>query len=360
MKNLYLIMVCLFIISCSKEEEKILPEKRDLTESVYSSVTIQPDSLYEVYAIVAGILDKNLVEEGAIISKNDALIQIINNTPKLNAQNAKLSLNLAIENYNGNAAILEGIKEEIIAAKLKYKNDSINYFRQKNLWEQNIGSKVDFDTKKLNYQLSSNNLLLLKSRYNRTENELKTAVKQAQNNYETSLIATKDYTVKSTINGKVYALYKNAGEIITTMEPLASVGSATDFIIEMLVDEVDIVKIAEDQMVLITLDAYKDDVFTGKVSRILPKKDERNQTFVVEALFENPPKKLYPGLSGEANIVIANKKDALTIPKEYLTDNTKVKTDNGLIEISIGLQNMDFVEVTSGITKGTYIYKPEK
>ena len=359
-KNLCLVIVSLFFITCSKKQEKILPEKKDLTESVYSSVTIQPDSLYEVYAIVAGILDKNLVEEGAIITKNSALIQIINNTPKLNTQNAKLSLNLAKENYNGNAAVLAGIKEEIIAANLKYKNDSINYFRQKNLWDQKIGSKVDFDTKQLNYQLSSNNLQLLKSRYNRTENELKTAVKQAQNNYKTSLIATKDFTVKSKINGKVYALYKNTGEIITTMEPLAAVGSATDFIIEMLVDEVDIVKIIEDQQVLITLDAYQGEVFTGKVTKILPKKDERNQTFVVEALFDNPPKKLYPGLSGEANIIIATKNEVLTIPKEYLIDENKVKTDDQLVEIVIGLQNLEFVEVISGITEDSYIYKPKE
>ena len=40
------------------------------------------------------------------------------------------------------------------------------------------------------------------------------------------------------------------------MEPLASIGSATDFVIEMLVDEVDIVKISKDQKVIITLDAY--------------------------------------------------------------------------------------------------------
>ena len=360
MKKLCLIIISLFFIACSKEQEKILPKKMDLTESVYSSVTIQPDSLYEVYAIVAGILDKNIVQEGELVAKNQALIQIINNTPKLNTQNAKLALNLARENYEGNAAILDGIKDEIIAANLKYKNDSINYFRQKNLWEQNIGSKVDYDTKQLNYQLSSNNLQLLKSKYNRTKNELITAVKQAQNNYETSLIATKDFTVKSKINGKVYALYKNAGEIITTMQPLAAVGSETDFIIEMLVDEVDIVKIMEDQKVLITLDAYKDQIFLGKVSKILPKKDERNQTFVVEAIFDNPPKKLYPGLSGESNIIIATKKNILTIPKEYLIDKNKVKTDKQLVEIALGLENMEFVEVISGITEDDYIYKPKE
>lgn len=360
MFNKYLVvLVLLFSFSCKDNKEKIKPVARDLTESVYSSVTIQPDSLYQVYAIVAGILDKNLVEEGYMVSKNQAIMQIINNTPKLNTQNAKLSLELARENFNGSAAILSGIEDEILAATLQYKNDSINYFRQKNIWEQNIGSKVEYDTKKLKYQLSSNNLNLLKSKYNRTKNELKTAVKQAENNYKTSLIATKDFTLKSKINGKVYSLNKNQGEIVSTMEPLASIGSATDFLIEMLVDEVDIVKISKNQKVIIGLDAYKDEVFTGKVSKIYPKKDERNQTFLVEAIFDKAPKTLYPGLSGEANIIISTKKDVLTIAKEYLFEGNKVITDDGEITIETGLQNMDFVEVLSGISEESNIYKPD-
>ncbi|MBQ0787067.1 MAG: efflux RND transporter periplasmic adaptor subunit [Oceanihabitans sp.] len=356
----YFILVILFsILSCSKKEDKILPTEQDLTESVYTSVTIQPDSLYQAYAIVAGILDKNIVEEGDNVKKDEAIAQIINNTPILNTQNAKLSLDLAKENYNGSAAILSGIKEEMEAAILKYKNDSITFFRQQNLWKQNIGSKAEFDAKQLNYQLSQNNLAVLKNKYNQTKNQLNTSVKQAQNNYQTSLISTKDFTVKSAIHGKVYALYKESGELVNTMEPVAAIGSASTFIIEMLVDEVDIVKIIKNQDVLITLDAYTGKVLQGKVSKIYPKKDARNQTFKVEAVFVNPPEVLYPGLSGEANIVISKKENILTIPRSYLINNHQVKTEDGLTSITTGLENMEFVEVLSGITKNTYIYKPE-
>jgi len=353
------ILFCFVAIACSQKQDKVLPIKTNLTESVYTSVTIQPDSLYQVYAAVAGILNTNFVEEGDTITKGHPLLQIINSTPKLNAQNARLSLKLAKENYNGSAAILGSIQDEIKAAKLKLKHDSVNYFRQKNLWDKNIGSKIQFDTKKLNYELSSNNLKLLQNKFDRTKNELYTALEQAQNNYRTAMINTKDFTVKSKIDGKVYALYKEPGEVVTTMEPLASVGSAHVFIIEMLVDEVDIVKIMKGQDVLVTLDAYNSMVFTGKVSKILPKKDERNQTFKIEALFDNPPQVLYPGLSGEANIIIANKNDVLTIPKEYLIDDNKVKTDEGIVTITIGLQNMEYAEVLTGLTENTYIYKPE-
>jgi len=358
-KHIFFILILFIFFSCNNKSEMIYPQKMDLAESVYGSVTIQPDSLYQVYAVVSGILDKNLVEEGDIVKKNQPLILIINSTPKLNAQNAKLSLELAQENYQGKDAILSSIQDEINSAILQYQNDSIYFFRQKNIWEQNIGSKAEFDAKQLKYQLSLNNLNLLKSKYIQTKNELETALKQAKNIYKTSLIATKDFTVTSKINGKIYALYKNQGEIISTMEPLAAIGSSTDFIIEMLIDEVDIVKIAVGQKVIINLDAYQGQVFPGEVSKIYPKKDERNQTFMVEALFDEAPDKLFPGLSGEANIVIATKKDVLTIPKDYLTEGNKVKTDDGLQSIETGLENMDYVEVVSGISEETNIYKPD-
>ncbi len=358
-KKILFISIVFIVFSCSQEKDRINPVRMDLSESVYSSVTVQPDSLYQVYAIVSGILDRNLVEEGDIVAKDKPVIQIINSTPKLNTQNAKLSLDLAQENYKGRATILSSIKDEISAALLQNRNDSINFYRQKNIWDQNIGSKAEYDAKQLKYQLSSNNLNLLKSKYDQTKNELETALNQAENRYRSALITTKDFTVTSKINGKIYALYKNQGEIISSMEPLAAIGSASDFIIEMLIDEVDIVKIAVGQKVVISLDAYQGEVFQGKVSKIYPKKDERNQTFMIEALFDEAPEKLFPGLSGEANIIISTKENVLTIPKEYITDDHKVKTDDGYISIETGLQNMDLVEVVSGITQETSIYKPE-
>ena len=359
MKNTIFIGTLLAFCSCSGRQEKVLPTVRDLTESVYSSVTIQPDSLYQVYAIVSGILDVNLVEEGDLVSKNEQLFQIINTATKLNTKNAQLALTLAKENYNGRAAILNSIQDEIDAAELKYKNDSINYYRQKNLWEQQIGSKVQYDTKKLNYQLASNQLGLLQSKYERTKNELLTAVKQAENNYLNATVTTKDFEIKSKINGRVYALYKEPGEIITSMEPLATIGSRDRFVVELLVDEVDIVRIALGQEVLINLDAYGDSIFKGKVSKIYPKKDERNQTFTVEAVFIDQPKVLYPGLSGEANIIILKKEKVLTLPKTYLFNGNKVKTDQGFVIVKTGLQNMEYIEIRSGINEDTYVYKQE-
>ncbi|MGF1557862.1 MAG: efflux RND transporter periplasmic adaptor subunit [Flavobacteriaceae bacterium] len=352
--------IVFLLISCGEGQEKILPQKTSLTESVYSSVTVQPDSLYQVYAAVAGILDNNLVEEGDLVKKGTPLLQIINNAPKLNADNALLNLQLAKENYSGGSAVLGSLEDELQAATLSLKNDSINYFRQKKLWQQEIGSKVQFENRKLAYELSQNKLRVLESSYERTKNQLATQVQQAQNNYRTAQIATEDFTVESKINGKVYALFKNPGEIVNSMEPLAAVGSASRFIIEMQEDEVDIVKLSTGQKTMITLDAYASQVFEAEISKIYPRKDERSQTFTVEAIFKDTPKKLYPGLAGEGNIVIAQKENVLTIPKTYLIGGHTVMTENGIVDVKTGLENLGHVEIVEGIDARTYIIKPQE
>lgn len=358
--RLLLFLVTLILWSCGSGTESVHPKKSTLVESVYASALIQPDSLYAVYSSVAGILDKQFVDEGDTVVNGSSLFQIFNKTPALNRENAKINLQQARNDYNGSAAVLDGLQKEILTALLKLQNDSVNYERQERLWQQEIGSKAEYDIKKLNYELSMNNLKVLQNNYDRTKSELKNRVRQASNAYEAAIVSTKDFTIASKINGRVYAIYKNIGEIITTMEPLASIGSGDIFLIELLVDEVDIVKLKTSQKVIIKLDAYADEIFEGRIHKIYPKKDERSQTFKVEAVFDNAPYKLYPGLAGEANIIVTEKENTLTIPLEYLMKNNTVKTTEGEILVKVGAKNLKEIEILSGIDENTEILKPEE
>lgn len=360
MKAVFLILVFFMAYSCSKEAEKTTPQRARLVESVYSSATIQPDSLYMAYATVMGILERNLVEEGETVQAGTPIIQLINIAPALSVENAKLALQQARDNYSGNSALLNSLEKEIRAASLKVLNDSINYVRQKKLWEQNIGSKVEYENRKLAYELSSNNLQLLKNEYDRTERALSIQVRQALNTYKTSKFSSGEFTVNSKINGMVYTLYKNPGEIVNTVEPLALIGSATNFIIELMVDEMDIVKLEVGQKTLLTLDAYGSQVFEATIKKLYPAKDERTQTFKIEAVFINEPPKLFPGLAGEANIIIAEKQDALIIPRDYLLDENRVLTENGPVAIVTGLRDLNNIEIISGIDENETIYKPKQ
>ena len=101
-------------------------------------------------------------------------------------------------------------------------------------------------------------------------------------------------------------------------------------------------------------------VFQAHVDKIIPKKDERSQTFKVEALFADAPEQLYPGLAGEGNVIVGNTERALTIPRSYLINGNRVRTDEGMVQVSVGLGNLEYVEILGGLSEETAILKPEE
>lgn len=354
------IIVILFISGCTSTEESIQPEIKSITESVYASVAIQPAEAYQVHSAVTGIIDRIYHEEGDTIRKGDPVLQIINTNPELNLENAKLSLDMAQKAYSGGSNVLKELEDEIEIAQLKLTNDSINFVKQRNLWEKNIGTQNTYETRELAYNTSKSKLAILLNRYQRTKDDLRIQLEQAENNYKNALNKKEEHLILGLIDGRIYSLLKEPGEMVSPQEPLAIIGKTNDFIIEMSVDEVDIAKLELDQTVIVALDAYPDQSFEAKVSKIYPQKNTATQTFTVEAVFDKQPTKLFSGLSGEANIVISTKTNALVIPRTYLTTEGEVQTDEGLIKVETGLMDLQMVEILSGIGADTNIYLPKK
>ena len=357
-RSFLMLLGFLFLQSCSDKSEKTKPAIGTMTESVYASVTIQPEDIYDVYTAAPGILENIFVNEGDTVAEGQILAQITASDPKINIENATLSLELARENYKGKATILSSIADEITSNEKQLILDSLNYFRQKSLWEQNIGSKYELENKKLKYELTFNNLDVLRKKYQQTRLELENSYKQSQVALKKAESNFSDYFIKAKINGKIYSLLKNEGELINLQEPLAQIGKSNSFLLEMLIDEVDIAKVELGQLALITLDAYPGEVFEAVITKIYLLKDNRTQTFKVEGKFRQPPKMLYAGLSGEANIILTEKKNTLTIPLEYLIDENKVKTADGEIKVQVGMKNIERAEIISGIDTATVIIKP--
>jgi multidrug efflux pump subunit AcrA (membrane-fusion protein) len=357
-------LVLVFLFSnCSEQNEKIKAKRTKMTEFVYASVFVEPKGAYNVYASVNGVIDEVYVEENQSVVQGQTLARITNQIPLVNVEKAKLNTSLAEQNYSRQKDVLSTMKNDINSARRTLEIDSINFKRQERLWEQNIGSQSEYDSRKLNYDLARNNLTTLLEKYRITEkdlqNQMKTQIKLARNSLKSSEVNNQEFEIKSKIDGKVYAVYKNPGESVLMQEPIAKIGQRDTFIIEMEVDEVDIARISIGQLVLINLDAYEDNVFESKIDKIYPQKDIRTQTFLVEARFLNPPDILYPGLSGEANIVISEREDVLTIPLDYLFNGNTVLTESGEIDVLTGIKNMKRVEIISGIDSTTFIIKPE-
>lgn len=348
-------LALIFLISCKGKKETIYPEHRDIVESVYASATVKAQNQYNAIAPVAGLLLSNLVKEGDTVKAGQLIAQIDNTNPALNAENARLALEQAQKNRS---RTLDELDAQISTASEQHRLDSLNYFRQKELWAKNIGTKSQLETRKLAFDASGNNLRALRSRYIQTKNQLSTAIDQASNNYSITSRSSGDFNITSKINGRVYALNYEPGELVTTQKPVAVVGDAGNFVLEMTVDEVDISRILIGQKAVLTLDAYRNELYEAEIVKIYPSLDSRSQSFIVEADFTKSPGRMYPGMSAEVSIIIGEKKNVLVIPVDYLTKDGKVLTENGEIAVKTGIRNLEMVEILNGIDKTTKLIRP--
>lgn len=349
----------ILVQSCKEKGETIKPEIKQLTESVYASANVVPSNLYKVYPEAVGTLEQVFIEEGDTVILGQELATISSDQPTINAANAKLRKELSEANISSSASAITRINQELLTATEQLKLDSLNYWRQQRLAEKEIGSEMDLENIRLKYQSTQNRVASLKSQLAETERELSSALKVSRNEWNSALARLEDYTIRSKMKGKVYAINYEAGELVSSQQVFALIGERDEFVIELMIDEVDIARVKLDQKVILSLDAFSGQVFEAMISKIYPTKEERTQTFRVEATFKKKPESLYNGLSGEANIIISESEDVLTIPLEYLSSTGTVTTKSGEeITVETGRKNMQMVEILSGLDSNAVLVKP--
>lgn len=169
-----------------------------------------------------------------------------------------------------------------------------------------------------------------------------------------------DYNVRSEVNGKIYSILKEKGEMVSPQMPMAIIGDARSFLLVLQVDENDIVKVQNGQKIFVSLDSYKGQVFEAVVKDINPLMNDRSRTFEVDARFTKQPATLFPNLTVEANIVIQTKDSALTIPRKYLIDDEYVMlSKKEKKKIKVGLKDFQKAEILEGLNKNDKILMPQ-
>ena len=346
-------------VSCNKSGDSITPEVRDITESVYASGVIKAAGQHDVFATTSGILKQILVQEGDSIAMNTALFVIDNAVSQMSAANAELALQQSKGKTATNSATLLDLQARVRLAKARMENDSLLLERQRSLWAQQVGSKLELEKRELAFQTSSTEYESLSLQFRQLQSDLSVAAMQAENNYRISLKHQDDYTIRSSLNGRVFAVLREPGELVTPQLPLAVIGEDGSFEIELQVDEYDIVKVEPGQRVFVSMDSYRSETFEAAVTRIEPLMNERTRTFTVYAAFTKAPVRLYPNLTVEANILIRTRKNALTIPVKYLLGGDKVLiAPDETTTVKVGAADLNYAEIVDGIGKETTIYLP--
>ena len=351
-------LLLLFILqACKSKQEKILPLQEAITESVYASGIIKSTNQYNVFSTVNGLIAEILVKEGDEVKKGDAIIKLVNTNANLNTENAALTADYNA--VNANAEKLNELQININFAKEKMDADKLLQARQQNLWNANIGSKNELEQRQLSYKSSVTAYEAAKLRYVQLKKQISFQGSQAQHNLEIASTIKNDYTIKSNVDGRVYNIIMKQGEMVNTLTPVAVIGNAGVFMIELQVDEYDINRIKLKQNILLSMDSYKGQIFEAVVTKIDPIMNNRSKSFTTEALFVKQPITLYPNLTCEANIIIQQKENALTIPRNYLLIGDSVIVEKGKKrKVIIGLKDYQKVEIITGLTTKEYIYKP--
>ncbi|MEO5943266.1 MAG: efflux RND transporter periplasmic adaptor subunit [Ferruginibacter sp.] len=352
-----LLFLVLLMPSCKSSPEKTLPLQESITESVYASGIVKSTDQYNVFSSVNGLISEIVVKEGDEVKKGDTIIRLVNTNAQLNTENAELSANY--NSVNANAEKLRELQIDVNFAKDKMDADALLQTRQQNLWNENIGTKNELEQRQLSYKSSLTAYEASKLRYTQLKKQIDFQGNQSEHNLQIAASINSDYTIKSDVDGRVYNIIAKKGEMVNTLSPVAVIGNAGSFMLELLVDEYDITRIKLGQNILLSMDSYKGQIFEAVVTKIDPIMNEKSKSFKIEASFLKQPETLYPNLTCEANIVIQQKVNAITIPRSYLLPGDSVIADNGKkIKVIIGLKDYEKVEIISGITTREFIYKP--
>ncbi|MBX2900636.1 MAG: HlyD family efflux transporter periplasmic adaptor subunit [Cyclobacteriaceae bacterium] len=320
-------------------------------EAVYASGFVVSANEYQVFAQADGTLTEVLIAEGEPVAKGAAILKIKSVASSARYDQALETYRQAVENEQ---PVLNELTAALQSVKARMQSDSVNFERFGNLLRANATTRVEYDRAELQYKNSRNEYEAAKSRLAKGRIDLQAGIRNAYNQLQIATEESGNYTIKSEIAGVVLKIMKEAGELVRRTEAVAIVGKPDQFLLKLTVDELDVQRVKEGQAALIKIDAYSQQLLRGKVSKVYPLIDTRQQSLRVDVVLDSAVQGLVSGLAAEANIVIQQKENALVIPKQLLLPGDSVWVEeNGTkqkVKVKRGIETLDEVEVVTGIT----------
>jgi HlyD family secretion protein len=295
-------------------------ERGGIEDIVSAPGEIQAKEERKINSEVTAEVVKLLVEEGDWVERGRVLV-------KLDSTEQFAAYQRALANVGAQRADLEFKKE-----KLR---------RKKELHDKGLISRENFENIATEVELAASTLENARTELGRAKRSLERT------------------TIHSPIPGTVMDINKEEGEVVVagTMHNPGSVLLTVSDLEEMEmvadVNESEIPLISIGDTARISVDAFADTVFTGKVyyKASMPKEVSSSEAvdFEVKISIPHHPGML-PGMSANAEIVTAKKDSVIRIPLQALVARDK---ENGVYKIEEG--ETKFVEVKTGITQAMWV-----
>lgn len=355
--GILLVLAVIVIANMQARREKTVKvtidkaKKQDLTSIISASGEVKPKKNIEISAQVPGRIIKIGVVEGQEVKAGDFLL-------KLDAVQYE-----AIADRDQN--FIRAANSDLIQSEARLQRDKASYERQLKLFNEELISQDQVESAKAQFDISSAQV-----------NAISFQIKQAEASLKSTLDNLSKTTYNSPIDGIITSLRVEEGEvaIIGTMNNpgtvLLTIADLSVMEVEVEVDETDVVGVALGQTAKIRVDAFPNTVFEGKVTEIGSSAlqaatggvgTQESKDFKVVVTLENPSQRLKPGLSASADIVVAERKQALAVPisslvlrdKEGTDKNAAAKEEEGVYVVENG--RVKFVPVGKGIAGGMMI-----
>ena len=290
--------------------------KRDITQTVTATGTINPEFKVIITPEVTGEIMKLPVEEGDKVSKGELLIQIQAKTYRAQKERAD--------------AVLQSSKATLSMRKAELDKVKSDYNRIKELHAKGLSSNAELEASKSTY-------LSQKALYEAQESNVlqsKASVKEAADKLsKTSIYAPMDGTISQLnveLGERVLGSGFSQGTNIMTVSDLNNMEATVE------VDENDVVLISVGDTARIQIDAFGDKVFRGIVTKIgntaqtagLGTQDQV-VNFEVRIKLLDLDKNLRPGMSCTAKIETETINNVLSVPLQSVTARNESELMNG-------------------------------
>jgi RND family efflux transporter MFP subunit len=319
----------------------------------FDEVTVSPE--------VDGRAEKVLVDVGDHVTKGQVLVQILPLEYELAVSQAQALLDQARAKL-GLAEGQEELRDPTQAASVKkaaadLANAEQKFRRSTELTQQGIVPKQTYDEDEANYNA-------VKAAYDlalQDVTNMQAAVKQDQAALDLARKKLRDTSIRAPFDGFVKERDVTVGQYLKAATPTPTFGivNINPMRARLKVPEKMAGWVSVGQPIDLTVEAFPDRTFGGKIWRINPSVDPTTRTFDVEGLVENHESLLKPGFFTKSSILTSKVEKVLVIPrrsmsyaygiyKVYIVNGNKLKET----EIKIGDQSGEDVEILEGVKEG--------
>jgi HlyD family secretion protein len=317
--------------------------RENLSSVVTASGEIKPKVYVNIGAILQAKITRLYVKEGDHVKQGQLLASLDNIQPAADVAMTDAMLNASRMDADAAKAAVNTAAADLKQAQAENERATLDYNRTKALYDAQLISKADYDTKKAAFDTAAAQLNQSKAKLAQAKANLDSAQGHIGQNaaslrHASDVLSKTEY--RAPFDGVVTNLPVREGETVvpgiqnSPGSTLMTVADTSLITAEVKVDESDIVNVQIGQPAEITIDAMQKQKFKGTVTEIggnavlrstgvstsqTTSSGQEAKDFKVVIAIQDPPPNLHPGLSATARITTAKKADVLAIPIQALT-----------------------------------------